>query len=114
MRVAYFILFITLALMTWAVSVQAEAASLISINPVHAKLHQFNEFEDLSPCSFNLLCSCSKPGPSEFGIVSCHGVPFANVPQTLNTSRAFILSMAGNSLQVLEENRLVFSGTALF
>lgn len=110
MRLAYFILFITLALMTWAVSVQAEASPLVSANPLHAKIHQTNSLEDYPPCSFNLLCSCSKPGPSEFGIVACHGIPFANVPLTLNGSRAFMLSMVNNNLQVLEEKRLVASG----
>jgi len=109
MRVAYFVLFITLALMTWAVSVQAEASPLVSSNPAHTKMHP-TAVEEYPPCSFNLLCSCSKPGPSEFGIVACHDIPFANTPLALNTSRAFMLSMVRNNLQVLEEKRLISSG----
>lgn len=94
MRVAYFVLFITLALMSWALSVQSVPLTV-----------------DGSPCSFNLLCSCTKPGPRDFGIVSCHNVPFSNFPTALNTSaRAFILSMAYNDLRVLEAKQLVSSG----
>ncbi|CAL8100961.1 unnamed protein product [Orchesella dallaii] len=111
MRVAYMVLFITLALMAWAYMVQAEAiAAPLVAQSLLAKGHQGNVLDVYPPCSFNPLCTCSKPGPTEFGIVACHDVPFGNIPLTLNSSRAFLLSMVGNNLQVLDNKRLVTSG----
>ncbi|ODM96941.1 Chaoptin [Orchesella cincta] len=111
MRVAYFVLFITLSLMAWAYMVQAsiQAEPLVA-EPLLSKGHQGNVLDKYPPCSFNPLCQCSKPGPSEFGIVACHYVNFGNLPIMLNSSRAFLLSMVGNNMQVLDAKRLVGSG----
>lgn len=111
MRLAYFILFVTLALMTWAYMVQAQLmAERLIAEPLITRGHQGNVLDMYPPCSFNPLCTCSKPGPTEFGIVACHDVPFGNIPVTLNSSRTFLLSMIGNNMQVLDEKRLVGSG----
>ncbi len=111
MRVGYFVLFITMSLMAWAYMIQAQSiAEPLIAEPLLTRGHQGNVLDVYPPCSFNPLCTCSKPGPTEFGIVACHDVPFGNIPINLNTSRAFFLSMVGNNLQVLDDKRLVGSG----
>lgn len=110
---AYMVLFVTLMLMAWAYMIQAEAvAEPLVAGPLSISIrgHQENLQDMHPPCSFNPLCTCSKPGPIEFGIVACHNVPLGNIPIILNSSRVFSLSMIGNDMKVLQEKRLFGSG----
>jgi hypothetical protein len=111
LRLGYFLLFLTFGLMTWAYMVRADAFPFLSSGPLMAKGQLGTVLDDYPPCSFNPLCTCSNPGPTDFGIVSCHSVPFGHLPSTLKISRAFVLSMVGNGLTVLENKQLTGAGT---
>ena len=100
--------------MTWAFTVRAEAFPFQSTGPNMAKGHQGTVLDDYSRCSFNPLCTCSNPGPTDFGIVSCIGVPFGRIPQILKVSRAFVLSMVDNDLEILEDRQLIGSGMVFY
>ena len=49
------------------------------------------------PCSFNHLCTCSK-APPDLGIVQCKNVEFASIPQTINSSKVFMLEIDNTGL----------------
>lgn len=67
-----------------------------------------DEYNHLQPCSINPLCRCSRAGP-ELGLVFCEDIPLANVPASLNNTKAFALNMRRNGLRRIEEH--VFHGT---
>lgn len=63
------------------------------------------------PCSFNPLCTCSKPGP-DLGKVLCQEVPLFSIPPILNSSMSiYILSLDRNSLLKVEDRS--FYGTGI-
>lgn len=53
------------------------------------------------PCSFNPLCTCSKPAP-DLGIMQCRNVPFPSIPNTVNVSKVFTLHVENTGLRELE------------
>jgi hypothetical protein len=61
------------------------------------------ETSHLQPCPFNLLCRCSRGGP-EVGLIYCEDIPLADVPATMNNTKAFALYLRRNGLRRLEEN----------
>ncbi|XP_037026425.1 chaoptin isoform X1 [Bradysia coprophila] len=61
------------------------------------------------PCTFNPLCTCSKPEP-DLGIVQCRHVPFPAIPKTINNSKAFMLHMENTGLRSLESYFLQSTG----
>lgn len=52
-------------------------------------------------CSFNPLCTCSKPAP-DLGIMQCRNVPFPAIPNIVNVSKVFTLHMENTGLRELE------------
>lgn len=83
-KFGYFVMFLTLFLMMWA-------------SMVGAVDHDQNR----NPCSFNPLCTCSKT-PPDLGMVECRNVPFAEIPQEINSSKVFSLHIEKTGLQELE------------
>lgn len=88
LRFGYILMTVTILLMVWCSF--ARAAS----REIHEQIHD-------PPCSFNPLCSCSKPAP-DLGIVQCRNVPFASIPNSVNTSKVFMLRMERTGLRELE------------
>lgn len=64
------------------------------------------------PCTFNPLCTCSKPAP-DLGIVQCRQVPFPAIPKTINSSKVFMLHMENTGLRELEPYFLQATGIEL-
>lgn len=62
------------------------------------------------PCSFNPLCSCSKPHP-DLGVVTCIMVPLTSIPAILNTTTIHKAIFIHNSLRRIEPTS--FYGTGL-
>lgn len=58
-----------------------------------------------SPCYFNPLCTCSKAVP-DLGIVRCENTPLFRIPQTINTSKAFMLQLNNVGLRTLQPHFL--------
>ncbi|XP_019875931.2 chaoptin isoform X2 [Aethina tumida] len=63
------------------------------------------------PCYFNPLCSCSKAVP-DLGIVHCHNVHLPKIPDTVNTSKVFVLHLENNGLRTLPP--YFFQSTGLY
>ncbi|XP_050498519.1 chaoptin isoform X1 [Diabrotica virgifera virgifera] len=61
------------------------------------------------PCFFNPLCSCSKSVP-DLGIVRCQDVHLPRIPETVNTSKVFMLHMENNEMRTLEPYFLQSTG----
>ncbi|XP_063706940.1 chaoptin isoform X2 [Culicoides brevitarsis] len=87
LRAGYVVMFLTLFLMMWASMVGAVGT--------------FDTESPRNPCSFNPLCTCSKT-PPDLGMVECRYVPFAEIPQEINSSKVFSLHMEKTGLQELE------------
>ncbi|XP_018322079.2 chaoptin [Agrilus planipennis] len=63
------------------------------------------------PCYFNPLCSCSKAIP-DLGIVRCQDVSLPRIPDTINSSKVFMLHMENNGLRHIEP--YFFQNTGLY
>lgn len=87
LKFGYFLMTVTILLMVWCSYARAATRE---IEQVH-----------YPPCSFNPLCSCSKPAP-DLGIVQCRNVPFPSIPNSVNTSKVFMLHMERTGLRELE------------
>lgn len=61
------------------------------------------------PCSFNALCTCSKPGP-DLGKVVCYDTPLIVVPPAINSSAIYICVFKKNGLRKLEDRSFFGSG----
>lgn len=61
------------------------------------------------PCSFNALCTCSKPGP-DLGKVLCSGTPLVTVPAAINSSAVYICVFRRNGLRKVEDRSFVGTG----
>lgn len=98
LRCGYFLMMATIILMI--------LASLNKTSTVRAR-----EIVPLKypPCTFNPLCTCSKPAP-DLGIVQCRHVPFPAIPKTINTSKAFMLHMENTGLRGLDSYFLQATG----
>lgn len=92
-KVAYAMLVITLLLMMWA-----------SVARMHEMPVQY------PPCFFNPLCTCSKAIP-DLGIVACYNVPMPRIPQSINSSKVFMLQLENNGLRFLQPQYLMNTGT---
>lgn len=92
-KVAYAMLIITLLLMMWA-----------SVARMYELPVQY------PPCFFNPLCTCSKAIP-DLGIVACYNVPMPRIPQTINSSKVFMLQLENNGLRFLQSQYLMNTGT---
>lgn len=77
----------TIILMIWSSFVRAANREIEQ--PIHP------------PCAFNPLCTCSKPA-RDLGIVQCRNVPFTTIPETVNTSKVFMLHMVNTGLRELQ------------
>lgn len=88
LRFGYGMMVVVLLLMVW--SSLARAASHDAIEQLH-----------YPPCSFNPLCTCSKPAP-DLGIMQCRNVPFPSIPGTVNVSKVFALHIESTGLRELE------------
>ena len=71
------------------------------------------ETDNMQPCPFNLLCRCSRSGP-EVGLIYCEDIPLADVPASMNNTKAFALYLRRNGLRRLEENSFHRTGTQHF
>lgn len=60
-------------------------------------------------CTFNPLCTCSKPMP-DLGIVQCRHVPFPSIPNSVNISKVFMLHMENTGLRELDPYFLQATG----
>lgn len=87
LRFGYFLMTVTILLMVWCSYARAANREIEQIR--------------YPPCSFNPLCSCSKPAP-DLGIVQCRNVPFPSIPNSVNTSKVFMLHMERTGLRELE------------
>lgn len=78
---------------------------------IWASLIGAREIESIKypPCTFNPLCTCSKPAP-DLGIVQCRHVPFPAIPKTVNISKVFMLEMKNTGLLELEPYFLQATG----
>lgn len=63
------------------------------------------------PCFFNSLCTCSKVVP-DLGIVRCQDVHLSKIPNTINSSKVFMLHMDNNGLRTIEPH--FFQNTGLY
>ncbi|CAG9859084.1 unnamed protein product [Phyllotreta striolata] len=61
------------------------------------------------PCYFNHLCSCSK-SVSDLGIVRCRDVHLPRIPDSVNTSKVFVLHLENNEMRMLEPYFLQSTG----
>ncbi|XP_062533586.1 chaoptin-like, partial [Armigeres subalbatus] len=95
-KLGYTLVIVTVGLMIWA--------SL-------AKAREVDNTSAYSPCNFNVLCRCSKPGP-DLGIVDCRNVHFPAIPKIINSSKLFKLYMDDTGLQDLEP--YFFQATGLY
>lgn len=87
LKFGYLLVVVTVVLMIYASLVGAASREI-------AQIHY-------PPCSFNPLCSCSKPAP-DLGIVQCRNVPFPSIPNSVNISKVFMLHMERTGLRELE------------
>jgi len=60
----------------------------------------------LTPCKFNPLCLCSSDGGEDLGAVECLNTELADIPHGLMDSRVFALTLSGNSLRILKNEKL--------
>ncbi|CAH1114704.1 unnamed protein product [Psylliodes chrysocephalus] len=67
------------------------------------------ELVNYPPCFFNPLCSCSKSVP-DLGIVKCQDVHLPRIPETVNTSKVFMLHLENNEMRTLEPYFLQSTG----
>lgn len=82
---------------------------LVSFNRTSVVRARDTEPFKYPPCTFNPLCTCSKPAP-DLGIVQCRHVPFPAIPRTINNSKAFMLHMENTGLRELESYFLQATG----
>lgn len=85
MKIGYAIVIGTFILMIWVSIIESR-----DIDSAH-----------YPPCFFNPLCSCSKSVP-DLGIVKCQNVHLARIPESVNTSKVFMLHLEDNGLRILE------------
>ncbi|KAJ6640078.1 Chaoptin, partial [Pseudolycoriella hygida] len=98
LKCGYFLMTVTIVLMA--------LASLNTTSTVRARDIEPSKYP---PCTFNPLCTCSKPAP-DLGIVQCRHVPFPAIPRTINNSKAFMLHMENTGLRELEAYFLQATG----
>ncbi|XP_062700932.1 chaoptin-like isoform X2 [Aedes albopictus] len=94
-KLGYTLVFVTVGLMIWASLARAREI----------------DYPSYSPCNFNALCRCSKPGP-DLGVVDCRNVHFPAIPKIINSSKLFKLYMDDTGLQDLEP--YFFQATGLY
>lgn len=82
---------------------------LASLNRTSTVRARETETFKYPPCTFNPLCTCSKPAP-DLGIVQCRHVPFPAIPRTINNSKVFMLHMENTGLRELEAYFLQATG----